>query len=548
MEFLNKFWTSRRCDGGGAIEKKRHPRPLPLRLSHLDSETNASLDQDNRYSSHLAVAAVERVASTFARSAVQSDELLIETATATSNSDDGGIIDDVEQDGRGLEVNPSTSVNQYNYIAHSVPGRRKEGQSSSPTNEMTIARASTMNSSTGMTHKRKSWLSHEGVPYQCTSTTKDGYARYSCTRYLPGGVPVSSHDAKWNSYRTAKDKSPNGVQPYRCPGKMLVNLETNIKTITVAHDCGLASPRATETAVMNKYSVPAPAIETTNLRVAATSIDKTPKNGSYLYREGVRYRCTSASDGCAEYRCYRFLPAGTSTSSQDSKWTGYKQAKKKKPSGMPYRCPGILIIDHEKDQTFISVAHECMRPIIVTEPSAAGEDVRIAFPSSVMNQAVPTTTQQATILEHQEEDTVHQKMMSVGASIAESLSCTQSLVHVPPRNLGSNADFDHKNDDNNYYFDDKDDDEKSDNENVDDVNSVASDKSFYKGLCVRLTGALVKKKREIDEYKQTIKRLKQRENRDPNNERSFEVHCSSKKNHRHSTDQYTFSSFSQKYA
>jgi hypothetical protein len=333
----------------------------------------------------------------------------------------------------------------------------------------TLTRASMMNSSTGMTHKKGSWLNHEGVPYQCTSTTKDGYARYSCTRYLPGGVSVSSHDAKWGNKNTMRNKSPNGVQPYHCPGKMLVNLETNIKTITVAHECGLALPRATETAATNKYSVPAPAIETTNLCVVATSIDKTPKNGSYLHHEGVTYRCTFASDGCAEYRCYRFLPAGTTATSHGAKWTGYKQAKKKKPSGVPYRCPGILTIDHEKDQTFISVAHECNHSI-VTEPSAAGEDARIAFPSSLMNQAVPTTKQRATINNHQEEE------LSVGASIGESFTCTSSQADVPPMNSESNCEFDNHcedsvvivnnycgNDDGNYNVDvDEDDDEDDD--------------------------------------------------------------------------------------
>ena len=54
-------------------------------------------------------------------------------------------------------------------------------------------------------------------------------------------------------------------------------------------------------------------------------------------------------------------------------------------------------------------------------------------------------------------------------------------------------------------------------EDEDEVNSVASNKSFYKGLCARLTKALVNKKNDNIEYKQTIKRLK-KENKDLNEE------------------------------
>lgn len=268
---------------------------------------------------------------------------------------------------------------------------------------------------------------------------------------------------------------------------------------------------------------------------------KIPKNGSYLYHEGVRYRCSSTKNGITRYRCARFLPGGSPVTTHDAAWTGYKARKRNSnPSGMPYRCPGVLMLDHNKDQSYVVIAHECGGHSDTLRQSSASSFVHH---TELRKQAIATVGHA--------DDTIHQ--MEVGTSIDESLPGNQSLVNVQPTIDGLPSTLNDRLepegarrvdeiDDDVDVLDDHENNSAFDNDYYnDDENSVASDKPFYKGLCARLTEALVKKRKENSEYKQTIKRLK-KENKDIN--KQLNNVCS---NH-HMVGQYTPLSFSQKYA
>ena len=81
---------------------------------------------------------------------------------------------------------------------------------------------------------------------------------------------------------------------------------------------------------------------------------------------------------------------------------------------------------------------------------------------------------------------------------------------------------------------------------IEDDESVASDKSYYKGLCARLTAELVNRKTENKEFKQQIKALK-KENKAMVMKQSSNTSDSNNKNARR-MDHYTSSSFGAKYA
>ncbi len=392
----------------------------------------------------------EGVASTSSPGLAVMPEPPVERTTSSYNVDADGI--NQRNDKHGYDT--LKSIDAYGKaVAAPVSGTNDaisaKGESVAPsTNGRSIVQTATIKTTT---HKHGSYATYEGVGHQCTSIYID-HAKYSCQQYLPGGKSVTAIDAKWSSRHKAKSKNPEG-KPYRCPGKMFVNLQTNEWRISVAHECRLS------------------AIESSSLN------NKTPKVGSCLHHEGVPYRCNSTENGRTRYRCNLFLPPGISASSHDAKWYGHAKVKAKYPTGRPYRCPGILIFDHYKDKKFILFAHECGHPFVM-EPSVAGEDALTAPPASLADQAVPTT-KQVTINDHQEEDTVHQ--MSGGASIGESFTCTRSLADLPPTNSGSNGDFDDHSEDNvvvvdNYCGNDDGSNNVDANED-DDENSTCSDNS-----------------------------------------------------------------------
>ena len=86
-------------------------------------------------------------------------------------------------------------------------------------------------------------LRHEGRPYLCTSSNSDRI-KYRCHRYRPGGgsaatsagEPSGTEQSVWTFYASAKAGNPDAA-PYRCPGTLIENRETNEMTITVPHEC-----------------------------------------------------------------------------------------------------------------------------------------------------------------------------------------------------------------------------------------------------------------------------------------------------------------------
>ena len=75
---------------------------------------------------------------------------------------------------------------------------------------------------------------YQGAPYKHSSTNL-GMSRYRCRRY--SGVSLTAKDPKWYNYiGTAKARNPEG-KLHRCPGAMVVNQETNERTVIIAHEC-----------------------------------------------------------------------------------------------------------------------------------------------------------------------------------------------------------------------------------------------------------------------------------------------------------------------
>ena len=303
-----------------------------------------------------------------------------------------------------------------------------------------------------------SYFKHQGIPYTCTSNN-NGNAKIRCLLYLPGG-PFNTA-SNWTRYPVAKSRTPKGLAPYRCPGALIVNTETNEMTTMVAHECMHAAAAKPSSAGGLKIDLQ---MSNTN----TNSRNKTlPQCQSYMRYQGVPYICSGVSNGMSRHRCFLYRPnvsmATTASLNDDVVWTNHRTAKKRNDGAKPYRCPGILTMDHKKDQTFISVPHECGH-LLSTESPLLGPGI--------------------------------------------SSACLQSSAEVQSMKFESIDGLDSDDDDAIVNTNDEDEDE---------VNSVASDKSFYKGLCARLTEALVNKKNDNVEYKQTIKRLK-KENKDLNEE------------------------------
>lgn len=80
-----------------------------------------------------------------------------------------------------------------------------------------------------------SYLVYQGGPYEWYSTTLDGHAKIRCLRNLPARLSLVAHDTEWSHHSIAKAK--NSEAPYRCPGVLVLNQETNEATTIVAHEC-----------------------------------------------------------------------------------------------------------------------------------------------------------------------------------------------------------------------------------------------------------------------------------------------------------------------
>lgn len=193
------------------------------------------------------------------------------------------------------------------------------------------------------THKRNGSLNYEGVPYQCTFVS-DERCRYRCSRYLPGGAS----DSRWCRLQTAKVRTPIGMgAPSRCPGVLVVNQATNVKTITIAHECTLASSKKS--------------------------------SGDVTHYQGVPYTRSSTNFGISRYRCRRY--SGISLTAKDVKWYNHiGSAKARHPDGRPHRCPGTMIVNQETNERTVIVAHECL--LVTTAESDVAGSTGAAFTSS----------------------------------------------------------------------------------------------------------------------------------------------------------------------
>lgn len=95
-----------------------------------------------------------------------------------------------------------------------------------------------------------------------------------------------------------------------------------------------------------------------------------PKNVSYLKNEGIPYQCSSAKDDRVKLRCLLHLPAGKSVLAPDVKWTRYETAKRRNPSGTPYRCPGMICVHQETKETTTMIAQFCQSCHVKNEKSS----------------------------------------------------------------------------------------------------------------------------------------------------------------------------------
>jgi hypothetical protein len=367
------------------------------------------------------------------------------------------------------------------------------------------------------TSEKGSYLNHEGIPYIC-SYVKNGIAKYRCYLYLPSGTSVTSQDAQWTRYQAARDKSPLGVKLQRCSGAISVNQVDNTITITTAHECTCtlattATEKSGRGGVVARASPPL-------IAAAMNSNNKVlPKTRSHVHYGGVPYICSGTTNGVSRFRCFLYRPTNAVTMA--TVWTDYAKAKKQNGGVKPYRCPGTMILDNNKDEGYVlDVAHECGHAF-VAGPTLAGENEGgctasnsslVRHRAEPMNSASTTTSHRGNIV----------RKMNDRALIAKSSAHTRSSREIQPKAMQQQhgptdrtitrdemksdvpglADFEHSFDDDNTYDDIS---LASDNE---DVNSVASDKSYYKGLCSQLTEALTTRKDENKEFKKENKVLR----------------------------------------
>jgi hypothetical protein len=90
----------------------------------------------------------------------------------------------------------------------------------------------------------------------------------------------------------------------------------------------------------------------------------------HIWYDGRRFRGYGGSLEQAAFRCERYLPSGTSPTTPNIIWTGREVAKKQNPTLIPYRCPGVLVVDKKTGRVSFSIACECTPTRVGVAPLA----------------------------------------------------------------------------------------------------------------------------------------------------------------------------------
>ena len=100
-------------------------------------------------------------------------------------------------------------------------------------------------------------------------------------------------------------------------------------------------------------SPPVPGRQSSSEGVSTTHRNKTRS----IRHEGRIYNTTYLKKGgVSTYRCTQYLPRGTA----GAKWGSFPAAKKINPDAPPLRCPGVLVVDKDRNEKTILIAHECI--------------------------------------------------------------------------------------------------------------------------------------------------------------------------------------------
>lgn len=100
--------------------------------------------------------------------------------------------------------------------------------------------------------------------------------------------------------------------------------------------------------------------DTSNSKLTAFNLRQKTSPGAYIKIGEDPYTCSLTKDDVTKYRCFRYRPAGTFGMEDDIIfWSTYQKAKASNPEGAPYRCPGVMVVNHKTDHRYFAVPHEC---------------------------------------------------------------------------------------------------------------------------------------------------------------------------------------------
>ena len=378
------------------------------------------------------------------------------TSTTTSNDIGGSSIKQHDRSQHGFKLQMCAFVSDMT-DAHESGDDSSAGPGS--TNDTAIGQQVLESND----NASKSYMIIQGVPHQI-SNRKGIERRCRCLRHLPHGISVTSQYAKWvSSYGHAKSVNPDG-KPHRCPGVVIVNQKTNERKVVVPHEC--------------------PAPELTAESVASGV-------------EGL----TSTSLAPAHDDEYRV--GASSAASQDADNGGINYCGSTKFFDTSLNVSDDTRIDRFEGYV-LKVAHECGHSFVVGSSLASGNDGRCMAPNTSVDHHQAEPVNSASNATSHRGDIV--RKMNERASIAKSSARTKLREVQPQARHQYAGPMDRTLVRHGMKTEVPSLELASDNE---DVSSVASDKSYYKGLCVRLTERANTSRDKKKKYKNDNKALKE---------------------------------------